>query len=154
MKIVLITLIVSLLCPLISKAISVDSVNGDYLLYRTLKALVFLIPAFVFTILSLRLLKGKQNYSCFLVCLLTFCMCVTAIFNLLMINYEMFQLLRYIKSGDGASWKGIYHAVEMLVAINLGGYGLVYLANMDILLSGKRSASVFDSDYHWTGKLK
>jgi len=71
-----------------------------------------------------------------------------------MINYEMFHLLKHVKSGDGTSWKNIYQTIEILIAITLGGNGFGYLTNMDGYFDSKRSASIFDSDYHWTGKFK
>ena len=154
MIIVFIFLCISLICPEISKMVSVAGVGGDYVVYRIAKASIYLAPATAACYAGLFLLKNKLNFSCFLVCALAFCMTVTAMFNLVMINTSIYYTLNEIKSGPGFSWSSTYSSIEILIAITVGFNGLGYLAHMGDFTDRGIKAPVNPDLDHWTGKYK
>jgi len=82
--------------------------------------------------------KGK-NFSTMLICVLCLFMTVNAILNLLMANYEMYYALACFKKGlncDSVTFHDAYKAVEILIALIVGGHGLNYIAQLDICRYG------------------
>jgi len=123
----------------------------DHLLYISSVALVYVL----FAALGLFLAKQEQakgnNFSAFLILALCFCMAVTGLFNLVMINHDVYNLLNPFKSGDGFSWRNIYLSVEVLVSFIVGGHGISYVAHMDICPHGGSRGIIRDNNNTYTG---
>ena len=153
---VLAALMLSYLCGYAANVdlILFDAREYSYVLFRLLQALVFLLPALLFSFIGLRLVRSGENLNGALVCILAMCMVITAMFNLLMVNPFMYSLLSGIRDGNEYNWSKLYSAVEVLIAFIVGGHGLSYLAHMgDFTDRGVKAPINPDLD-HWTGKYK
>ena len=140
-------LLASFLCPLIVSSHFFDGyIYGvSYVLYLTSIALIYMAFSLVGLIFAESELKKGNNFNSLLICALSFCMCVTAMFNLSMINIESFKFINEAKSGEGLSWRSIYSSIEILILLIVGGNGLNYLAHVDICSHGKRNATIRDN---------
>jgi len=103
----------------------------DYLLYCAARGLVYVLLALFGLIMAKQEQAKDNNFSAFLILALCFCMAVTGLFNLVMINHDVYNLLNPFKSGDGFSWRNIYLSVEVLVSFIVGGHGISYVTHMD-----------------------
>ncbi len=123
----------------------------DYLLYCAARGLVYVLLA-LFGLIMARseLLKGN-NFSALLMLALCLCMAVTGLFNLVMINHDVYSLLKPFKSGDGFSWRNIYLSVEVVVAFIVGGNVFNYIAHMDICPHGGSRGIIRDNNNTYTG---
>ncbi len=123
----------------------------DYLLYLTARSSVYVLFAALGLILAKQEQAKDNNFSAFLILALCFCMAVTGLFNLVMINHDVYNLLNPFKSGDGFSWRNIYLSVEVLVSFIVGGHGISYVAHMDICPHGGSRGIIRDNNNTYTG---
>ena len=149
MVILLFALLVSIICKPVVESEYMSSMIGKYgyIAYSVLWASVYLFPSFIFAYISYKMLNSGKNGVTMLIAILSLCMVISALLSLVMISRESYYALLDLKS----YWGDLYSAIEILIAFIVGGNGLNYLANCN---DSKRSVSIFDSDYHWTGKFK
>jgi hypothetical protein len=153
---VFLILLASLISPLIVSTYFFDNYLYDagYVIYSTVRALVYLSFALAGAYLAKIEINKSNNFNAILICLLSLCMTVTAMFNLIMINTSIYYALNEIKSGPGFSWSSIYSSVEILIAFIVGGHGLNYLAHMGGFNNSRDMVNNSPDLDHWTGKYK
>lgn len=117
----------------------------DHVLYISSVAMVYILFAFLGLLLAKQEQAKDNNFSAFLILALCFCMAVTGLFNLAMINHDVYNLLNPLKSGDGFSWRNIYLSVEVLISFIVGGHGISYVAHMDICHDGVSNVIIRDN---------
>ena len=140
MRYVLLTLIVGFTCQQLASVNTITSYlsSESYIAYRVYCALVYVLGSSCMMIIAIKQLNKNNNFVCFLMCTLCACMAVSAIFNSLMINYEIYNALIPFKN----AWKEWYLSIEILISLIVGGNGLNYLAHVDICPHGKRNAII------------
>lgn len=122
----------------------------DYLLYCTLQGSVYVLPAYLGLLLAKKEQSKGNNFSAILMLALCFCMVVTGLFNLVMVNHDVYSFINPFKSGDGFSWRNIYLSVEVVVAFIVGGNVFNYIASVDICPHGGSRGIIRDNDNNYT----
>lgn len=123
-----------------------------YVEYSIGRAFVYISFAIVGCFLAVSEIRLNNNFNATLIGTLSFCMCLTAIFNLITISPAAYTALNEIKSGPGFSWRSIYSSIEILISIIVGGNGLNYLAHLDVCPNGKRNAIIRNNPNINTGE--
>jgi len=91
---------------------------GDFV-YLTSIAATYMLAAYICLKMAKSELKNHHNLSCSMIGALSFCMLITAIFNLIMLEPSTYYALIDLKEGSGLSWKNAYRAVEFAVVIGM-----------------------------------
>lgn len=149
MVIVFLTLIISLsLEPIVESKYMLSTIKSHgYIMFSVFWSGVYLIPSFFGALVSYKMLGSGKNLEVTLIAILSLCMATSAMLSLIMITKENYYAFIDLKP----LWGELYSTIEVMVAIIVGGNGIIYLANCN---DSKRSVDIFDSDYHWTGKFK
>ena len=104
----------------------------DFNLYILAISATYISAAFLCYKIALYELKTHNHLACCLISALSICMLISALFNLIMIDGNMYSLLVNIKQGEmWWSWKNLYKAVEFSVIIGMVINGLNKIPYMD-----------------------
>lgn len=138
----LVTLLASLTAPLIVNTwLFQDYIYSiGYVEYKVARASVYLLFSMLCLSMARKEHQLKNNSSAILICILCLFMTINALFNLIMINKDIYYSLACLKRGlncSSLSFHDIYTAVEILIAFIVGGNGLIRIASVVICACGR-----------------
>ena len=131
---VFLTLVAGLVSQLLSNSflVRIEVYSYSYDVYILTVASIYLSSALCCVKLAVAEVNNQRNISAILISALCLCMLITALFNIAMIDRELFYIFNEYKSGDGISWKNIYLAIELSIIILVIYNGLNYVFNFSL----------------------
>lgn len=97
-------------------------------------------------------LELKNNTNAYIIASICFCMVISAWFNYLFINVDLYYLLMDARRGDGLSWKNIYKTVELVALLIAGRNGIINLIGWLVCRRSRFNVIIANNSTYNTGR--